>query len=173
MMIDTEKEETVEQGTSEGQDPVNDHLDTCRAELADMKSKYLYLNAEFENYKRRVQKEQGVLADAAQDRVLVDVLSIIDDLERAVAELKAQTLPSDLAAHFEGISIIVKNIGTFLQKYTIKEVSTKGSFDPHLHEAVMQQPSAEHEPGSVLKALQKGYIRHERVLRPAKVIVTE
>lgn len=146
-------------------------IDDCRAELNDMKNRYLYLNAEFENYKKRMGKEQGAWTEGAQDRVLIDILSTVDDLERAFAELTMQELPQEVSAHFQGISMIVKNLNAFLKKYDIEEISAGGPFDPEIHEAVMQQDSQDHASGDILAILQKGYRRKDRILRPAKVVV--
>ncbi len=107
----------------------------------------------------------------AQDRVIIDFLSIVDDLGRAFEELKLQQLPQDVAAHFQGISMIVKNLDALLKKYEIEEISHKGTFDPQFFEAVMQQESPDHASGEILAILQKGYMRKGRVLRPAKVVV--
>ena len=173
-MEDTEKSAFSEQENPSGQDKQNTaQEDTCRTELLEMKNRYLYLNAEFDNYKKRISKEQTSWAENAQDRILIDVLSIADDLDRAFAELKVQELPQDVASHFQGFSMIVKNVGSLLKKYDIEEIPQAKVFDPEFFEAVMQQESSDHSSGEIVAILQKGYKRRDRVLRPAKVIVAQ
>jgi molecular chaperone GrpE len=146
-------------------------LVACRTELIEIKNRYLYLNAEFDTFKRRQIKDQASLLEIAQDRVLIDFLALVDDLERAYEELKVQELPPEVASHFQGISMIVKNLASVLKKYEIEEISQRGHFDPHFFEAVMQQDSPNHQSGEIVTVLQKGYTRRGRILRPAKVVV--
>ncbi len=170
-MEDTENKGPQENVSSQDQQNGDTTLVACRAELLEMKNRYLYLTAEFDNYKKRSSKEQASLIEMAQDRVIIDFLSIVDDLGRAFEELKLQQLPQDVATHFQGISMIVKNLDALLKKYEIEEISHKGTFDPQFFEAVMQQESPDHASGEILAILQKGYMRKGRVLRPAKVAV--
>lgn len=169
-MEDSENKEVLKEGFSQEQQDVTE-LEVCRTELLEMKNKYLYLNAEFDTYKRRTIKEQASLIEGAQDRALIDFLTLVDDFERACEELKVQELPPEAASHFQGISMILKNLAAILKKYDVEEISQKGHFDPQFFEAVMQQESPNHASGEIVTVLQKGYTRRGRVLRPAKVVV--
>jgi molecular chaperone GrpE len=162
--------ETNEKDTNQGL-LESSELSTCKQELADITQKYLYAHAEFENYKKRTSKELASSLESSQDRIISDVLSLIDDLERVYTEVHSDKLPQDNAAHIAAIAMIVKNSQAFLKKYAIEEISQDRPFDPHFFEAVMQQNSSDHASGSIVMVLQKGYIRNGRVLRPAKVIV--
>jgi len=151
----------------------HDPLTACQQELSDAKNRYLYLNAEFDNYRKRIQKEQASWSEYAQDQSLLDIISIMSDLERAVTELESQTLPPEAVAHFKGFNLILKNLETLLKKYGIEEIPTTKEFDPECFEAVMQQESETHASGEIMSVLQKGYRRHARIIKPAKVIVSK
>ena len=99
---------------------------------------------------------------------MLDLLPVVDDLERAFAEV--DKLP-DIASHFEGFALILKGFTQLLKKYDIEPIGPAKEFDPSLFEAVMQQESEDHESGQIIAVLQKGYTRKGRVLRPAKVSV--
>lgn len=146
-------------------------LQECQKELLEMTNRYKYLTAEFDNYKKRVVREQASWTEVAQDQALLDLITIIDDLERAVSELNAQNFSLEEQSHFAGISLIEKSSKKFMGKYGIEEIPHKKEFDPTMHEAVMQQESANHKTGEVISTLQKGYQRHGRILRPSKVSV--
>ncbi len=146
-------------------------LEACQEELAEMKNRYMYLSAEFDNFKKRTTKEQATWIATAQDEVLLDLLGVLDDLERALAEVKS--LPDEAASHFEGFALIVKSIHQLLKKYDIEPLPDTKEFDPALFEAVMQQEADGYEAGQIVAVLQKGYVRNGRVLRPAKVSVAK
>lgn len=145
--------------------------DSCKEQLQHQKDRTLYLQAEFDNYKRRLEKERGSWIEAAQDTVLVDMLPILDDMERALAELRAKEVSPEAATHVFGFELITKGIRKILKKYDIEEIPLSTTFDPQLYEAVMQVPSPAHASGEVVAILQKGYTRQGRVLRPAQVSV--
>ncbi len=177
-------EDTLQEPVSESVAPDNesqksdtpnptDPLAVCQAELADIKNKYLYLSAEFDNYKKRTAKEQATWAEYAQDQSLLDLLTIIDDMERALHELEVQGLSQDEMVHFKGFALIIKNFEHVLKKYDIEEIPPTKIFDPEFFEAVMQQKSDDHESGEIVTVLQKGYKRKDRVIRPAKVSVAQ
>ncbi len=173
-MEDTEKSAASEQEKTSSQDTQNAiQEDACRTELLEIKNRYLYLNAEFDNYKKRISKEQASWAENAQDRILIDLLMVADDLDRAFSELRIQELPGEIASHFQGFSMIVKSVSSVLKKYDIEEIPHAKVFDPEFFEAVMQQESLNHLSGDIIAILQKGYKRRDRVLRPAKVVVAQ
>ncbi len=178
-MEDTSKEAVSEQAptsqevsTGDTQNPI-DPLTSCQAELADVKNRYLYLSAEFDNYKKRTAKEQTSWAEYAQDQSLLDLLTVVDDMERALHELEAQALPEEAVSHFKGFALIVKNFENLLKKYDVEEKPHAKVFDPEFFEAVMQQESPDHASGEIVTVLQKGYKRKDRVIRPAKVSVAQ
>ena len=129
------------------------------------------MQAEFDNYKRRLEKERGLWIESAQDTVLVDILPILDDMERALAEFQTKEVSQEAVTHVVGFELIAKGVMKILKKYNIEEIPYSTIFDPHLYEAVMQVPSPEHASGEIVAIVQKGYTRQGRVLRPAQVSV--
>ena len=165
-------EEILEEASSDQiKEKQDDPLTLCKNDLADMKNRFLYLNAEFDNYKKRISKERLTWAEQAQDQALLDLIAVNDDMERALFELSAQKLPEEAQSHFKGLQIILKSLESTLKKYGIEEIPQSESFDPVFFEAVMQQASPAHKEGDIVAILQKGYQRNGRVLRPAKVSV--
>ncbi len=146
-------------------------LEACQKELDDTKNRLMYLSAEFENFKKRTAKEQALWAEQAQDQALLDLLTVVDDLERALSEV--ESVPEKMSSHFQGFTLILKSFTQLLSKYGIEVIPDAKEFDPTLFEAVMQQESAEHSSGEIVAVLQKGYLRKGRVLRPAKVSVAK
>jgi molecular chaperone GrpE len=149
--------------TPEGQ------LAALEAEKADLRDRMLRIAAEFENWKKRARKEQSDGEAKVREAVLRDMLEVIDNLERATA---ATGGASDLPSVQQGISLVLRLFAQKLERYDIKPVDAKGKpFDPRLHEAISQAPSADVAPGTVLNELQKGYKMGDRLLRPASVVV--
>jgi molecular chaperone GrpE (heat shock protein) len=144
----------------------------CCQDLKDIKDRYIYLTAEFDNYKKRMEKERGQWIASAQAMVLKDILPIVDDFERALQQLQAQKLPSEIASHLAGIELIAKSLQKLLKKYDVQEITDVTTFDPEFHEAIMQVKS-DQPSGSIVSVFQKGYKHKGQVLRPAQVSVAE
>lgn len=128
--------------------------------------------AEFENYRKRVQKEIAENRKYAITEIVLDIINILDDFERAVSSAE---LARDFDALIEGIVIIEKQFRTVLEnKYGVKMIEAVGKeFDPNIHDAVMMEESAKYKEDTVVEDLQKGYIMHDRIIRPAKVKVAK
>jgi molecular chaperone GrpE len=124
------------------------------------------LAAEFENYRKRVAREQEALSARAAERLVKELLPIVDDLERAL-EAAEEHQEAKLE---EGVRLVQRQLASVLEREGLAEIETNGKFDPHVHEALLARP-ADAEEGSVLEVLQKGYRLGDRVLRPARVIV--
>ena len=124
------------------------------------------LAAEFENYRKRVAREQQALSTRAAERLVKELLPIVDDLERALEAAEEH----EEAKLEEGVRLVHRQLESVLEREGLAEIETNGKFDPHVHEALLAQP-AEAEEGSVIGVLQKGYRLGDRVLRPARVIV--
>lgn len=128
------------------------------------------LQAEFENYRRRVQRETEQLRVRASAEVLEDILPVLDNFERA---LKA-AMEHDEQLLGEGVELVYSQLRDVLGKRGLCEIEAEGQpFDPAHHEAVLCRPSENHEEGTVLEVLEKGYRVDDQVVRPAKVIVSE
>jgi molecular chaperone GrpE len=127
------------------------------------------LKAEFDNYRKRTEREQSERAANSAARLVKELLPVLDDLERA---LEAATQHEEAKLE-EGVRLVHRALLGILQREGVAEIETEGAFDPHVHEALLAQPVEEAEPGSVVQVLQKGYRLGDRVLRPARVVVAE
>ena len=124
------------------------------------------LAAEFDNFRKRAQRDQDALVARAGERLVKELLPILDDLERAL-QAAAEHEEAKLE---EGVRLVHRELSSALAREGLVEIETAGAFDPHVHEALLSQPS-EAEEGSVIEVLQKGYRLGDRVLRPARVVV--
>ena len=122
--------------------------------------------ADFENYRKRVARDQESLVARAHERLVKELLPVLDDLERALSAAEEH----EEAKLEEGVRLVHRELADALQREGLAEIETNGRFDPHVHEALLSQPS-EAEEGSVLEVVQKGYRLGDRVLRPARVVV--
>ncbi|HST15223.1 MAG TPA: nucleotide exchange factor GrpE [Gaiellaceae bacterium] len=125
------------------------------------------LKAKFDNYRKRVAREQQEVAARAHERLVRELVPVLDDLERAL---------EFAAAHEEvqledGVRLVHRALADALAKEGLAEITTEGKFDPHTQEALLSQPS-EAEEGAVIGVLQKGYLLGDRVLRPARVVIS-
>ncbi len=125
--------------------------------------------ADFENYKRRIKIELEEKEKRANQKLIEDVLPIVDNFEKAI---EAAENNSDFDALFDGIKLIEKQFKQVLSKYDVHPLETVGKeFDPNLHDALMIDESGEYDKDTVIKEWQKGYMRGEKVLRHAQVVV--
>jgi molecular chaperone GrpE len=124
------------------------------------------LQAEFANFKKRTAREHEALVVRAHERLVKDLLPVLDDLGRALEAAEAH----EEAKLEEGVRLVHRQLADTLAKEGLAEIETEGPFDPHVHEALLTQPSDEDE-GSILEVIQKGYRLGDRVLRPARVVV--
>ena len=122
--------------------------------------------ADFENYRKRVARDQESLVARAHERLVKELLPVLDDLERALAAAEQH----EEAKLEEGVRLVHQELAAALEREGLAEIETNGRFDPHVHEALLSQPS-EAEEGSVLEVVQKGYRLGDRVVRPARVVV--
>ena len=128
---------------------------------------YRRIAAEFDNYKKRMAREQLTLVQRAAERLVSDLLPVLDDLERAV-DAFADHSKEHVA---EGVALVHRALRTLLVKEGLVELDPTGEpFDPHRHEALLAQP-ADAAEGTVIQVLQKGFVLGDRVIRPARVIV--
>lgn len=149
---------------------VLDDIEQLRAR-AEERDKFLDLlqrtRADFENYQKRVQRDLEQERRYALSPLVRDLLPALDNLERALASLKGESALS------KGIEIVKSQLLEALKRHGITRIEAVGRpFDPHQHEAVMQQPAADQPANTVLQVLEEGYVYHDRVLRPSKVIVS-
>jgi molecular chaperone GrpE len=127
------------------------------------------LAAEFENYRKRAARDQERLVAHAHERLVRELLPILDDLERALEAAERH----EEAALVDGVKLVEQSLRQALVKEGLTEIDTDCPFDPHVHEALLTQQHEQAEPGSVLEVVQRGYRLGDRVVRPARVIVAE
>lgn len=147
-------------------------LDEARAALEKEKKEYLFLMADFDNFRKRVNKEKAELLRNGAEKVLGGLLAIVDDFERG---LQATAGTTDAHAIREGMELIYNKLVKFLENNGVKAMeSTGAAFDPELHEAIASIPApSEDLKGHVVDTTQKGYMINDKVLRHAKVAVGE
>lgn len=144
---------------------------TLETEKAELRDRMLRIAADFDNWKKRSRKEMTDAETRSKEQVLRDFLEVIDNLERATAAW-GEGRDSDAKAVRDGVDLVLRQFRSKLDRYQVKPVDAKGAaFDPRLHEAISQTPSAEAKPGTVVHELQKGYMIGDRLLRPAMVVV--
>ena len=168
-------------------------LAECQSQINEWKDRALRTAADYENFKKRSEKERLLWISSAQSAVLLDLISIADDFDRAFASLRqgfgsqgpipAHPQPSQSyggqaeeprsGVSKDGFELIYKSLQKILEKYGIQEIKDLSHFDPTKHEAIMQVESADHKPGDIVQVLQKGYLFKGEVLRPAKVSVAK
>ena len=134
------------------------------AHLDDLKR----LAAEFDNYRKRVARDQESLAARAHEGLMKALIPVLDDLERALGAAAEH----EEAKLEEGVRLVHRNLADLLRREGLAEIETNGRFDPHVHEALLSQPS-DQEEGAVIDVVQKGYKLGDRVLRPARVVVSQ
>ena len=141
------------------------------AQIARERDEYLdalqRLKAEFDNYRKRVAREEAALAARASERLMAELVPVLDDLERAL-EAASEHQEAKLE---EGVRLVHRSLADLLAREGLAEVPTDGRFDPHSQEALLAQPS-ETEEGTIIEVLQKGYLLGDRVLRPARVVIS-
>ncbi|MFA5410912.1 MAG: nucleotide exchange factor GrpE [Candidatus Omnitrophota bacterium] len=132
----------------------------------------LRLQADFENTRKRLEREKQDFIKFANEGIILELLNVLDDLERTV-EL-AQEKHQDLAAFLKGVEMILAHLYEMLKEYGLKPIEAQGKiFDPHLHEALMQVEDKNAPEQSVVEELQKGYFLNDKVIRTAKVKVSK
>ena len=167
-------EQTEEQTEVEAQEETTevDPLEAAQAEAAEYKDKYLRAHADFENAKRRLEKDKMNAVSYANESFAKDILAVIDSFENALASIEGadeENSSEVLKQMKEGVNLTYEQLKKILEKNHIKEVDCSGEFDPEVHQAIMQVESDEHEAGDVVQVMQKGYTIKDRILRPAMV----
>ena|SRR5579872_2602298 len=156
-----------------GEQGLIEALEACELSLAEWKEKFTRIAADFDNFKRRMEKEQAASAFAYQAEILRKLLPIVDDIDRAVTELKTKQLPAELATWFSGFHMIGIALNKFLESCGVQEIIDLKTFSPSLHEAIVLVDAPDKITGDIVQQLQKGYTLHGAVLRPAKVSVAK
>ncbi|MCG3663386.1 nucleotide exchange factor GrpE [Aliarcobacter butzleri] len=183
-MSEEKKDEILEQETVETKEEIKteeaeqetesleEKVARLESELKESEEKFLRAYADFENMKKRLEKEKYQAIDYASEKFAKDLLTPLDTLEMALNSAKADVDANELLEKLkEGIELTLKNFITTFEKHNITKVETDGEFDPNVHNAVMQVDSAEHNSGQIVQELQKGYVLKDRLLRPSMVSI--
>ena len=141
-------------------------VEALQAERDQLFDRLQRLAAEFDNYRKRNAREQLALSERANERLVKELIPVLDDLGRAL-EAASEHEEAKLE---EGVRLVHRALADLLAKEGLAEIETDGKFDPHVHEALLSQPS-DQEEGSVIEVVQKGYKLGDKVLRPARVVV--
>lgn len=163
-------ETTVEESVELSQEEIL-ALQAKAAEADEYKSKHLYLAAEFDNFRKRIARERKDQMDYAEQNILFDLLSIMDNFALA---LKADQDETDPKVIIEGIEMIRKQFDKLLERHNVTAIPTKGEmFNPEIHEALQQVPIPGMQAGEIIEELQKGYKLRKRLLRASCVVVAK
>lgn len=149
---------------------LEERLEAVKAERDDYQDKWARARADLENYRKRILKEMEEDRKYAPLSLLRGLLPALDGLDRALRSAKQTKNSQELIA---GIELVVKQFEAALANVGVQTVAAVGQpFDPNLHEAIQQQPSADYPPMTVVDDVERGYLLHDRVVRPSKVIVS-
>lgn len=165
-VVEETSEEVCEEETCE--EPVEE---ACEEKAVDpeeeaLNERYLRLMADFQNFKRRTEKEKGDIYAFANEKIIGELLNVIDNFERALAAGDAED------NFYKGMEMILKQLLGVIEKAGASEIKALGEdFDPNFHNAIMMEDSSEYESGKVTEVLQKGYVLNNRVIRPSMVKV--
>lgn len=172
-VVELPEAEAEEGGGEEAkEDEPVDELTKAQQESEMHKDRWMRLAAEFENYKRRTAREFDALIQSASEDVIRDLLPILDGVARALAHRKDGQ--EETEGYQEGVAMLMEQFPKVLQNRNLKEIETVGQpFDPNVHEALMQVASDTVDAGHVTDVVENGYILGEKVLRPAKVVVSQ
>src|SRR6266478_7915350 len=150
--------------------PEGTELAQLQRERDDFRDRWMRKSAEFDNYRRRIERERREQADQAVVDLLQELLLVVDDFDRALEVDSGE----DIAAYRKGVELIQGKLHDLLRKQGLKPIDALGTdFDPNIHQAVMHEVSPEHREGEVIGELRRGYLRGDRLLRPAMVKVAK
>ena len=158
-------------GTTSG-NKQNGELESCQKEVQELKDKFVRVTADLQNFQARVTKERAAWALEARVEIIKNVLAIVDDFERALAEQRKHE-NAEFGAWLAGFELIGKRMTKLITDYGVTEVDCSGMFDPQKHEALMQVVDSQKKSGEIVAVLQKGYQVNDTVIRPAKVSVAQ
>jgi len=180
-VVTKDSAQKVEQEMAQQEEPVLElsqqeitvqELALCKIESAQWKEQYLRARADLDNFSKRVEKERSNTVLFAQAQVLLDLVAVMDDFDRALAE-EHKDAPAQLVAWRTGVEMIRASLDKVLETYGVKAMADYTIFNPELHEAISQIIVEGKSSGSIVHVAQKGYVRNGVVLRAAKVVVAQ
>ncbi|MCP4374190.1 MAG: nucleotide exchange factor GrpE [Deltaproteobacteria bacterium] len=161
-----EKKDTVEEPLKE----IQAELETVKLEAKENYDRFLRVTAEFENYKKRSAREMDDFRKYANQSLIKEMLAVVDNLERALNSSNGNSSIDKCMA--DGVNLTLKEILKVFEKFNVKAIESVGQlFDPNFHQAMMQEETDKYPEKTVITELQKGYMIHDRLLRPSMVVV--
>jgi molecular chaperone GrpE len=166
-----EKEKNIDTEIESLEAPLNE-LEKSKQEAADNYDKFLRASAELENYKKRAVKELADAINYGNEKIIKDILPIMDSLERALDHAAANS--EDFDTYLEGLKLIYEKLLKTLEKHGVEKIDAVGmDFDPNFHEAMLQVESEDYEDNKIVEEFEGGYLLNGRLLRPAKAAVSK
>lgn len=163
---------TDDEKTNDGEPDEAAAADDPEQKAKEHYDRLLRLSAEFDNYKKRTTRETRELVKYANENLLKELLTIVDNLERAIDSAGPERDADDPL--MKGIQLTLSEVFKILERFNVQPVKAVGEpFDPTYHQAMMQEETADHPANTVLSEMQKGYVMHDRLLRPAMVVVAK
>lgn len=150
-----------------------EELEVCAKEVAELKEACKSIAADFENFKKRVERDRATWSHSAQAELLRNLLPVVDDFNRAMVEYEKIEKSSNHESWIVGFDLIRKALDKILQTYGVTVIKQLDHFDPEFHEAIAQVESPTHESGSIVDVVQNGYMFNGNVLRVARVTVAK
>jgi len=177
---DTSERDTVSEKSDSGEekkdvavDPLKEsqaELEIAKQEAKEAYDRFLRVSAEFENYKKRSAREMDDFRKYANQSLIKEMLAVVDNLERALNSSNGSSSNDKCMA--DGVNLTLKEILKVFEKFNVKPIESIGQpFDPTFHQAMMQEETDEHPENTIITELQKGYMIHDRLLRPSMVVV--
>lgn len=168
------KQQAGEAAETTGQPSETSQLEALQAEVRDLKDQVLRGYAEMDNIRKRAERERLDTQKYAVSKFARDMLSVADNLERALAAVPSDTSDPVLKGLLDGVTVTERGLAGVLERYGIKRIAAEGApFDPHLHQAVMEHQDPSVPNGTVVRVFEAGYLIGDRVLRPASVVVSK
>lgn len=168
--LENEEKENAEEDVEKNEED-SEKKEAVSTELENLKSSNIRITAEFQNYKKRVEKEKADIYKFANEKLIVDILPVMDDFDRAVESFSSFEGNEGFTS---GIEMIKKSLDEFMKKNSVEKIESVGKpFDPNFHHAVMSEESGEYEEETVIAEFQKGYTLNGKVIRPAMVKVSK
>ncbi len=165
------EEKATKEKKDEDIEALKSQLEEKSKEAAENYDRWLRAVAELENYRKQVEKERGMYLKFANESLIKELLPVLDNLERAINHVKSS---SNLDKLLEGVELTLKLFQDSLKKFGVKPIETIGKkFDPRFHEAVHVKENSQQEEDTIVEEYQKGYLLHDRLLRPALVVVAK
>jgi len=168
----SESEEQEQEDTRTEEEKLRDELTLAEFEVQKYKDEYLRVHADFDNSKKRLEREKATAVAYSNESFARDMLGVLDSFDNALSSMNqvdTDSTDETIAKYREGLELTYEQMTKALSRNGVDEIATDGEFDPNIHQAVMQVDSDEHESGAIVQVLQKGYSMKDRVLRATMV----